>query len=234
MKKEEGPTEQELWLKKHPHCNRDPEEDPRNQNTIVRTQAMERIRDLYRRIRNFIGDRASSTFCKCLRNKVTIPVYGLLIIIVVLVVLVGVSVAALAGALSDPFGSPSCPHNWVGYGGKCYYFSEAGENWNNSQSNCSSFGASLAAIDTPQEMTFLLRCKGKLDHWLGLRREQDQPWKWFNGTKLNDLFEIKGGGHCAYLSDGFVGSSRCSSHTNWICSKHDAYTMGKGTAQPGI
>uniref|UniRef100_A0A8C3F7H8 C-type lectin domain-containing protein n=1 Tax=Chrysemys picta bellii TaxID=8478 RepID=A0A8C3F7H8_CHRPI len=80
----------------------------------------------------------------------------------------------------DPFGSPSCPHNWVGYGGKCYYFSEAGENWNNSQSNCSSFGASLAAIDTPQEMTFLLRCKGKLDHWLGLRREQDQPWKWFN------------------------------------------------------
>uniref|UniRef100_A0A8C3F896 C-type lectin domain-containing protein n=1 Tax=Chrysemys picta bellii TaxID=8478 RepID=A0A8C3F896_CHRPI len=90
----------------------------------------------------------------------------------------------------DPFGSPSCPHNWVGYGGKCYYFSEAGENWNNSQSNCSSFGASLAAIDTPQEMTFLLRCKGKLDHWLGLRREQDQPWKWFNGTKLNDLLQL--------------------------------------------
>uniref|UniRef100_A0A8C3FAL5 C-type lectin domain-containing protein n=1 Tax=Chrysemys picta bellii TaxID=8478 RepID=A0A8C3FAL5_CHRPI len=38
---------------------------------------------------------------------------------------------------------PRCPDGWVGYLGKCYYFSEAEGNWTFSQSNCSSFGASL-------------------------------------------------------------------------------------------
>uniref|UniRef100_A0A8C3S165 C-type lectin domain-containing protein n=1 Tax=Chelydra serpentina TaxID=8475 RepID=A0A8C3S165_CHESE len=136
----------------------------------------------------------------------------------------------------DPPAGPCCLDGWVGYQGKCYYFSEAKKNWNNSQSHCSALGASLAVIDSEQEMMFLLRYKGKLDHWLGLWREQDldQPWKWANGTKFNNQFEIRGGGHCAYLSDGFVGSSRCSSFTKWICSKHDMYTVRKGAAQHGI
>uniref|UniRef100_A0A8C3XRV8 C-type lectin domain-containing protein n=1 Tax=Chelydra serpentina TaxID=8475 RepID=A0A8C3XRV8_CHESE len=54
----------------------------------------------------------------------------------------------------DPPGSPAvpwCPDGWVGYLGKCYYFSEAEGNWSYSQSYCSSFGASLATIDTLQE-----------------------------------------------------------------------------------
>ncbi|XP_039373028.1 C-type lectin domain family 2 member D-like [Mauremys reevesii] len=145
------------------------------------------------------------------------------------------SVAVLS---PDPPPGQCCLDGWVGYQGKCYYFSEAEENWNNSQSHCSALGASLAVIDSEQEMTFLLRYKGKLNHWLGLWRDQDQdqdqPWKWANGTEFSNQFEIRGGGHCAYLSGGFVGSSRCTSLTNWICSKHDAYTVGKGTALPRI
>uniref|UniRef100_A0A8C3S199 C-type lectin domain-containing protein n=1 Tax=Chelydra serpentina TaxID=8475 RepID=A0A8C3S199_CHESE len=88
----------------------------------------------------------------------------------------------------DPPAGPCCLDGWVGYQGKCYYFSEAKKNWNNSQSHCSALGASLAVIDSEQEMMFLLRYKGKLDHWLGLWREQDldQPWKWANGTKFNN------------------------------------------------
>ncbi|XP_053902764.1 C-type lectin domain family 2 member D-like [Malaclemys terrapin pileata] len=220
-KKGKDPMEQKLQLEER-HSG-DPEEDP--------------------------SDRANSTFCKCLANKITTPVCALVIIIAlgVLVVTALVALSVIASLYSIHRGSavvlslgppagPWCPDGWIGYQGKCYYFSEAKENWNNSRSNCSALGASLAVIDSEQEKTFLLRCKGKLDHWLGLwrKQDQDQPWKWANGTEFNNQFEIRGGGHCAYLSDGFVGSSRCSSLTNWICSKHDAYTMGKGTAQPGI
>uniref|UniRef100_A0A8C3SM33 C-type lectin domain-containing protein n=1 Tax=Chelydra serpentina TaxID=8475 RepID=A0A8C3SM33_CHESE len=42
----------------------------------------------------------------------------------------------------------ACPDGWIGYLGKCYYFSQAEGNWNNSQNNCSALGASLAGIDT--------------------------------------------------------------------------------------
>lgn len=200
-------------------------------------------RDVYRPICNFVGDRANSAFGKCLANKV--PVW-VLIISALVVALVGalsgiasrysVHPGSTVGLSPDPPPGPCCPDGWVGYQGRCYYFSEAQENWTYSQNNCTALGASLAVIDSEQEMQFLLRCKGKLVHWLGLWREQDQdqPWKWANGTEFNNQFEIKGGGHCAYLSDEFVGSSRCSSLTNWICSKHDAYTVGKGTAQPRI
>uniref|UniRef100_A0A8C3I1T0 C-type lectin domain-containing protein n=1 Tax=Chrysemys picta bellii TaxID=8478 RepID=A0A8C3I1T0_CHRPI len=75
----------------------------------------------------------------------------------------------------------------MGHRGKCYYFSEAEGNWNNSQRHCSSLGASLAGIDSEQEMAFLLRHKDAHDHWIGLRREQSQPWKWTNGTEFNHL-----------------------------------------------
>uniref|UniRef100_A0A674IYT6 C-type lectin domain-containing protein n=1 Tax=Terrapene triunguis TaxID=2587831 RepID=A0A674IYT6_9SAUR len=89
--------------------------------------------------------------------------------------------------LSDPCppAGPACPDGWIGHRGKCYYFSETEGNWTYVQRHCSSFGASLAGIDSEQEMTFLLRHKDVHDHWIGLRREQGQPWKWTNGTEFN-------------------------------------------------
>ncbi|XP_030399763.1 early activation antigen CD69-like isoform X2 [Gopherus evgoodei] len=145
------------------------------------------------------GDQANSAIC--LANKITIPVC-VLIIIALGAALVGALIEAFSGIANlysvhpgstvvhslDPPPGPWCLDGWVGYQGKCYYFSEAKENWTYSQSNCSAHGASLAVIDSEQEMRFLRRCKGKLDHWLGLWREQDQdpPWKWVNGTKFNN------------------------------------------------
>ncbi|CAM5157749.1 unnamed protein product, partial [Eretmochelys imbricata] len=52
---------------------------------------------------------------------------------------------------------------------------------------CSAPGASLAGVDSEQEMAFLLCHKGVYDHWIGLRREQGQPWTCANGTKFKDL-----------------------------------------------
>ncbi|CAM5149899.1 unnamed protein product [Eretmochelys imbricata] len=91
--------------------------------------------------------------------------------------------------------------SWVGYRGKCYYFSEREGSWTDSQSRCSAPGASLAGIDSEQEMAFLLHHKDFRDRWIGLQREQGQPWKWTNDSEFNHLFQIRGGGDCAYLNN---------------------------------
>ncbi|CAM4557314.1 unnamed protein product [Lepidochelys kempii] len=77
-----------------------------------------------------------------------------------------------------------------------------------------------------RKWAFLLRHKGVQDHWIGLRREQGQPWTWANGTKFNHLFHLRGGGDCAYLNnEKGVSSSRCYMGRQWICSKPEVYVM---------
>uniref|UniRef100_A0A8C3S116 C-type lectin domain-containing protein n=1 Tax=Chelydra serpentina TaxID=8475 RepID=A0A8C3S116_CHESE len=83
--------------------------------------------------------------------------------------------------------TPSCPGDWIGsqgrtYPWKCFYFSQEEKNWDSSQHFCSLFNASLAVIDTQQEKDFMVRYAGLFEHWIGLRRESGQPWKWVNGT----------------------------------------------------
>ncbi|KAH1182713.1 hypothetical protein KIL84_004205 [Mauremys mutica] len=134
-------------------------------------------------------------------------------------------------AAPGPPAAPCCPEDWIGYRGKCYYFSETDGNWTYSQSQCSALNASLAAIESEQEKDFLLRYKGFLDRWIGLQREPGQPWRWPNGTEFDNRFPIRGGGDCVFLMDeGWFGSSRCRTWRRWICSKPDARTMGKGCA----
>ncbi|CAM5157508.1 unnamed protein product [Eretmochelys imbricata] len=123
---------------------------------------------------------------------------------------------------------------WSGYRGKCYYFSEAERNWTCSLTYCSALSASLAEISSEQEMAFLLRYKGRLDHWIGLWRDPGQLWKWANGTKFNNLFPIGGGGDCAYLNGlSAVSNLRCSSERPWICTKPDAFTQAQEAAVEG-
>ncbi|CAM4335334.1 unnamed protein product [Lepidochelys kempii] len=81
---------------------------------------------------------------------------------------------------------------------------------------------------------FLLRYKGRFDHWIGLRRDPGQLWKWANGTKFNNLFPIRGGGDCAYLNNvNGVSSWRCTSERPWICTKPDAFTEAQEAAVVG-
>ncbi|XP_034501120.1 C-type mannose receptor 2-like isoform X3 [Ailuropoda melanoleuca] len=77
----------------------------------------------------------------------------------------------------------ACPESWIGFQRKCFYFSEDIKNWTFSQRFCDSHGADLVQVETTQELNFLLRYKGPYDHWIGLSREQGQPWKWINGTE---------------------------------------------------
>ncbi|NXX77319.1 CLC2E protein, partial [Urocolius indicus] len=116
--------------------------------------------------------------------------------------------------------SSRCPFDWIGYRGKCYYFSEAEGNWTSSQDNCSALGASLATLDTVEDLSFVMRYKGISDHWIGLSREdEEQPWEWVNHSPLSHLFQIRGGGLCAYLKDDGLSSSPCNLPKSWVCTK---------------
>ncbi|XP_026518455.1 C-type lectin domain family 2 member D-like, partial [Terrapene carolina triunguis] len=127
-----------------------------------------------------------------------------------------------------------CPDGWFRIQGKCCYFSKTEGNWTYSQSFCSSHAASLAGIESPQELGSLLPYKGKLDHWIGLRKDTGQVWKWANGTEFDHQFEIRGGGDCAYLDEDFtVISSSCSTPRKWICSKPDTPVKGEERAVGG-
>ncbi|XP_065420275.1 C-type lectin domain family 2 member B-like isoform X2 [Chrysemys picta bellii] len=124
-----------------------------------------------------------------------------------------------------------CPDGWVGFGGKCYFFSDAEGTWDSSQSLCSSLNASLAEIDTQKDLEFIMRYKGISEFWIGLKRASAQTWQWVNGEHFNNLFTVRGEGDCAYLSDDFATSSWCSTKRYWICSTPDG--MRREDAMPG-
>ncbi|CAM4556770.1 unnamed protein product [Lepidochelys kempii] len=123
--------------------------------------------------------------CNCQKSPTCRVVVALIVVLSPLIAAI-IALAALASKLSSadlcPPAGPSCLDGWMGYRGKCYYPSEREGSW-----TCSAPGASLAGIDSEQEMAFLLHHKGVYDHWIGLRREQGQPWTWANGTKFRDL-----------------------------------------------
>ncbi|XP_075769929.1 C-type lectin domain family 2 member D-like isoform X5 [Pelodiscus sinensis] len=116
--------------------------------------------------------------------------------------------------------SPGCPENWIRIQGKFYYFSKAEGNWTDSQKNCSSHAAFLATIESLQQLASLVPYPGRLDHWIGLRKDAVGVWRWVNGTEFDHRFEIRGGADCAYLDrDLNVSSSSCSRLRRWLCSK---------------
>ncbi|XP_075297729.1 C-type lectin domain family 2 member L-like [Opisthocomus hoazin] len=49
-----------------------------------------------------------------------------------------------------------CPDDWLYYKKKCYYHSGATADWSSSQEFCSDYGASLAVIDSRQELNFIM------------------------------------------------------------------------------
>ncbi|NXC43609.1 CLC2B protein, partial [Penelope pileata] len=80
-----------------------------------------------------------------------------------------------------------CPDAWLGFQGKCYYFSETESDWNTSRENCTDLGASLATIDSEEEMAFMMRYNGQANHWIGLHREEgDTRWMWTNGAAFTN------------------------------------------------
>ncbi|XP_007935413.1 C-type lectin domain family 2 member D-like [Orycteropus afer afer] len=118
----------------------------------------------------------------------------------------------------------TCPEYWIGFRGKCYYFSEETRNWTFSQTFCVSMESTLVQFETLEELNFLKRYKGPSDHWVGLSRESSHGvWKWTDGTEHNSSLIIRGVGECAYLNDIGVSSARMYTDRKWICSKQNIF-----------
>ncbi|XP_059969426.1 C-type lectin domain family 2 member D [Mesoplodon densirostris] len=152
-----------------------------------------------------------------------IPLYCCIIMIMVLATIVVVLSTFLAVRNTKPVSYvlyATCPKEWIGFGSKCFYFSEDTRNWTFSQTFCTSLESVLAQFENEEEMNFLKRYKGPSDHWIGLRRESSHHvWKWTDSTEYNVTFLIKGVGECAYLNDVGLSSARSYTDRKWICSK---------------
>ncbi|XP_062454615.1 C-type lectin domain family 2 member D-like [Rhea pennata] len=156
----------------------------------------------------------------------------MLIFLVLIGALIGLSVSVAMSSLSSPGFSYVCPDTWLGFRGKCYYFSINESDWHSSQKSCEAVGASLADVSSEDELIFIKRYKGPANHWFGLRKEGDESWRWTNGTAFNNWFEVRGGGRCAYINEKRVSSSLCRTSKNWVCSRPDSYVLWKGNKNP--
>ncbi|KAH0516185.1 C-type lectin domain family 2 member D11 [Microtus ochrogaster] len=118
----------------------------------------------------------------------------------------------------------ACPRNWIGFGSKCFYFSEDTSTWTFSQNFCMELEAQLAQFDNIEELNFLKRYKGTFDYWIGLHREsQEYPWRWMDNTEYNSSVPIRGVEDYAYLNNNGISSARIYADRRWICSKPNSY-----------
>ena len=56
-------------------------------------------------------------------------------------------------AIASPgAGYATCTRDWIGFGSKCFYFSEHTSNWTSSQTSCMELGAHLTHFDSLEEL----------------------------------------------------------------------------------
>ncbi|KAM6092313.1 C-type lectin domain family 2 member L-like isoform 3-T3 [Theristicus caerulescens] len=112
-----------------------------------------------------------------------------------------------------------CPDDRLYCKKKCYYHSGATADWNSSQESCSDYRASLAAIDSRQELNFLMYRIRIPDFWIGLRRKGNKFF-WVNGESFDaNLFHVNitNDGDCVHIGSAFISTRNCSSLRNWLC-----------------
>lgn len=112
-----------------------------------------------------------------------------------------------------------CSDDWIGHKGKYYLISKKTKNWTLAQNFCSKHGATLAVIDSKEDMNFLKQHVGRAEHWIGLKNEAGQTWKWSNGQEFNNWFNLTGSENCAVLNSAEISSTECDKNLHWICSK---------------
>ncbi|XP_054832969.1 C-type lectin domain family 2 member D-like isoform X2 [Eublepharis macularius] len=123
---------------------------------------------------------------KCITEK-KYPLAVTLVVTILLIIII--ALAARKPQPCSPCPPPAdaaCPDHWIGYHGKCYYKSEEEGDWNISATKCSSFGATLALIDSQSDLSFLVNLTRPVHHWIGLSRQTGQAWKWQDGTEFKN------------------------------------------------
>ncbi|XP_044869094.1 C-type lectin domain family 2 member L-like [Mauremys mutica] len=161
------------------------------------------------------ASRIEATWGLCLHLWFWRRVAGILIAVPVILLLIWFSWSPPILPHLEP-----CRDDWLYYRKKCYYLSEDQANWDSSQSFCSAHGASLAVIESQQEMNFIMNRMRTRDSWIGLRKKGAEFY-WVNGETLNtSLFPVYLSGHeeCAHTDSISISTSECRLLRNWLCS----------------
>ncbi|XP_078511761.1 C-type lectin domain family 2 member B-like isoform X2 [Lissotriton helveticus] len=123
---------------------------------------------------------------------------------------------------------PPCPKDWMWTNGKCYFFSNKKESWNQSQQFCESHNGNLATILDQTTLDTIRHYKTIDDSWIGLRK-RDDVWSWVGGIRFSNsllpLAQDVSGLHCAYLNNDKYGILHCTSMRNWICTRNSSISM---------
>ncbi|XP_060240256.1 C-type lectin domain family 2 member E-like isoform X2 [Meriones unguiculatus] len=156
--------------------------------------------------------------------------YAVITVLTVAVIVLSVALSVRRNNWAVESGEPcyaTCRSGWIGFGSKCFYFSEDMRNWTFSQTFCMALEAHLALYDSQEELNFLKRYTGASDHWIGLHRDSSEhPWRWTDNPEYNNLILSGGGGggEGIYLNDSRISSSKDNIPRKWICSKSNSCT----------
>ncbi|XP_019569036.2 early activation antigen CD69 [Rhinolophus sinicus] len=171
----------------------------------------------------------SSHFATHREGSLQVPVPCAVLNVVIITVLIMALIALSVGQYNCPVQYmssvpssghvSSCPDDWIGYKRKCYYISNLTRSWSLAHKSCLKHGATLALFDSEKDMIFLKRYVGRAEHWIGLKKEAEQTWKWSNGKEFNNWFNLTGSENCAFLNSTEVSSTECGKNLHWICSK---------------
>ncbi|XP_052030944.1 C-type lectin domain family 2 member F-like isoform X2 [Apodemus sylvaticus] len=152
--------------------------------------------------------------------------YGVITVLSAAVVALSVALSVIK-TVQIPFKNiyAGCPRNWIGFGNKCFYFSENSSTFSFGQNFCMAQEAQLAQFDNLEELNFLWRYMGSSSHWIGLHRESSEhPWRWTDNTEYNSSVSIRGDENHGFLIGHMISSSRDYVPRKWICSKSSNYT----------
>uniref|UniRef100_A0A8C2QR37 C-type lectin domain-containing protein n=1 Tax=Capra hircus TaxID=9925 RepID=A0A8C2QR37_CAPHI len=79
--------------------------------------------------------------------------------ILIIFILVALNVVTLSALVAARSRKPdlkvlyvTCPEGWIGFGSKCFYFSEESKNWTFSQTSCTKMEAVLAQFEMEEEL----------------------------------------------------------------------------------
>nr|XP_021485346.1 C-type lectin domain family 2 member D11-like [Meriones unguiculatus] len=120
----------------------------------------------------------------------------------------------------------ACPRHWIGFGNKCFHFSESTSNWTFSQTSCVAQDAQLARFDNLEELVMIRDWPGNTK---AARCKTGTGLSFFDyihvTNKQGDGFPIRGKENHAYLNNNGVSSARVYADRRWICSKPNNYTL---------